>query len=207
MNSCLDNIEVCINEVPKIRRCCICGERTSTQSTIENTSVGSPPILLKDVIFKCIEPPEYFWKMIADETANNYICAFCEVSLSEFYDAFLQVSLKRTEFLRRFRERSESPVEYFVVFKSSKMDSNSYRKSIDHQSAENTEMCHPIENHLNVYLGDEYKTQNLSNDEFVEVYQPEERLEDDWSSDCSNGLQARLLIFYTYVHGTASDYF
>ncbi|XP_017465030.1 PREDICTED: uncharacterized protein LOC108358298 isoform X3 [Rhagoletis zephyria] len=24
MNSCLDNIEVCINEVPKIRRCCIC---------------------------------------------------------------------------------------------------------------------------------------------------------------------------------------
>ncbi|XP_053964106.1 PR domain zinc finger protein 5-like [Anastrepha ludens] len=186
-----NDIEISIREVPTYERCCICQERVTTQTTVEETYIGAPPILVKDLLLQCFESPERYRQFISDEYSINYLCKFCEASLGEFYDAVLKVSLKRTEFLSRIQEKSVSPIEYFTIVETTRRDSRSSPKLVQNVGGNKIKRYHSQEKFATSDSSDEYSTLNISDEEFVKVNQPDEEFEDYWSSDSSSGAEVQ----------------
>ncbi|CAD6995532.1 zinc finger protein 235 [Ceratitis capitata] len=184
-NNSDNEIEIAITQISTLERCCICSEVDTSLSVINESYLGSPPILLSDLLLQCFDSNTKYLEVLGEKDKINYICELCQNSLSEFYDALQKVSLKRLEFLNRVKENktTNDAIEYFVTVGSAdKGLDTSYELRTSNSDDQTCQEEFIKVNDLN----EEYIELNSSEDEFVEVNQPDEVFDDSWSSDYSN---------------------
>lgn len=182
------DLEISFNQIQMVERCFICQEHSSSLTLVEKAFIGTPPILISDLLLQCFDSLDKFRLILGEQPSNNRICDTCEKSLEGFYKAVQKVSIKRNEFLHRVQDKNYTTdgVEYFIIIESPKKDSNSPGQPTKFIMDEESNSDPSEDDFVKIIDADnEYLTLNTSEDEFVKVKQPAEEFEDGCSSDCS----------------------